>query len=108
MFLLESLLLLICLAAWTIGENTALEVNEYVVQSDRIPEAFSGFRIAQVSDLHNAQFGENNSQLIELLSQTDPDIIFIDRALCCITHLHPSKSKSASSNRGCRYTVRLP
>ena len=76
-FLLESLLLLICLAAWTIGENTALEVNEYVVQSDRIPEAFSGFRIAQVSDLYNAQFGENNSQLIELLSQTDPDIIVI-------------------------------
>ena len=45
--------------------------------SDRIPEAFSGFRIAQVSDLHNAEFGEGNSKLIELLSQTDPDMIVI-------------------------------
>ena len=72
-----SLLVLVCLTAWTIWGNTALEVNEYEIVSDRVPEAFSGFRIAQVSDLHNAQFGENNSKLIELLSQTDPDIIVI-------------------------------
>ena len=45
--------------------------------SDRIPEAFSVFRIAQVSDLHNAEFGEGNEKLIELLSQTDPDMIVI-------------------------------
>lgn len=76
-FLLVSLLVLICLAAWTIWGNTALEVNEYEVRSDRIPEAFTGFRIAQVSDLHNAEFGENNSKLIELLSQTEPDIIVL-------------------------------
>ena len=72
-----SLLVLICLAAWTIWGNTALEVNEYEIQSDRIPEVFTGFRIAQVSDLHNAEFGENNTRLIELLSQTDPDIIVL-------------------------------
>ena len=57
--------------------NTALEVNEYKIVSDRIPQGFDGFRIAQVSDLHNAEFGENNSKLIELLSQTDPDIIVL-------------------------------
>ena len=45
--------------------------------SDRIPEAFNGFRIAQVSDLHNADFGENNVKLIELLSETDPDMIVL-------------------------------
>lgn len=72
-----SLLMLICLGAWIIWGNTALEVNEYEIQSDRIPEAFNGFRIAQVSDLHNAELGENNSILIELLSQTDPDIIVL-------------------------------
>ncbi len=76
-FLVVSLLVLISLIAWTIWGNTALEVNEYEIQSDRIPEAFTGFRIAQVSDLHNAEFGENNSKLIELISQTDPDMIVI-------------------------------
>ena len=72
-----SLLALISLIAWTIWGNTALEVNEYEIQSDRIPEAFTGFRIGQVSDLHNAEFGEGNEKLIELLSQTDPDMIVI-------------------------------
>lgn len=69
--------LLMGLLIWTIWGNAALEVNEYEIASNRIPEAFNGFRIAQVSDLHNAEFGEGNSDLIELLSQTDPDIIVI-------------------------------
>ena len=56
---------------------TALEVNEYEITSNRIPEAFSGFRIAQVSDLHNAELGKGNEKLITMLAQTDPDMIVI-------------------------------
>ena len=69
--------LLIILIGWTLWGNTALEVNEYEIVSDQIPQDFDGFRIAQVSDLHNAEFGENNSKLIELVSQTEPDIIVL-------------------------------
>ena len=76
-FLYVSLVALICLAAWTIWGNTALEVNEYEIVSDRIPQGFDGFRVAQVSDLHNAEFGEGNSKLISLLSQANPDIIVL-------------------------------
>ena len=68
---------LVVLIVWTLWGNTALEVNEYEVVSDRIPQDFEGFRIAQVSDLHNAEFGEGNEKLIQLLSQTDPDIIVL-------------------------------
>ena len=75
--LIVSVLVILCIGIWTLWGNTALEVNEYEIVSDRIPEAFSGFRIAQVSDLHNAEFGEGNEKLIELLSQTDPDMIVI-------------------------------
>ena len=69
--------LLIILIGWTLWGNTALEVNEFEIVSDRIPQGFDGFRIAQVSDLHNARFGEDNVKLIELLSQTEPDIIVL-------------------------------
>ena len=75
--LIVSVLVILCLGIWTLWGNIALEVNEYEIVSDRIPEAFAGFRIAQVSDLHNAEFGEGNEKLIQLLSQTDPDIIVI-------------------------------
>lgn len=75
--LIVSVLIILCLGIWTLWGNTALEVNEYEIMSDKIPEAFTGFRIAQVSDLHNAEFGEGSEKLIELLSQTDPDMIVI-------------------------------
>ena len=75
--LIVSVLVILCLGIWTLWGNIALEVNEYEIMSDKIPEAFTGFRIAQVSDLHNAEFGEGSEKLIELLSQTDPDMIVI-------------------------------
>ena len=52
-------------------------VNAVTISGSRIPAAFSGFRIAQVSDLHNAEFGENNEELLKLLSESGPDIIVI-------------------------------
>ena len=67
----------IVLIIWTLWGNTALQVNEITVTSDRIPPAFSGFRIAQVSDLHNAEFGEGNAELLQMLSECGPDIIVI-------------------------------
>lgn len=68
---------LLTVIIWTIWGNTALMVNTVTVTAGRIPVAFSGFRIAQVSDLHNAEFGENNARLLELLSESGPDIIVI-------------------------------
>jgi len=75
--LIVTVVILVGLCGWTIWGNTVLEINEYAIMSDKIPEAFAGFRIAQVSDLHNAEFGDDNEKLIELLSQTDPDMIVI-------------------------------
>ena len=67
------LVLIIC----TVWGNSALMVSTVNISSDRIPSTFSNFQIAQVSDLHNAEFGESNTELIELLSEHEPDIIVI-------------------------------
>ena len=75
--LIVSALVILCLGIWTLWGNIALEVNEYEIVSDRIPEAIAGFRIAQVSDLHNKDFGEGYGQLLTLLSQINPDIIVV-------------------------------
>jgi predicted MPP superfamily phosphohydrolase len=68
---------LIALVLWTAWANTALMVSEYTVSDGEIPAAFDGFRIAQISDLHNAEFGEGNEELLSQLSFTEPDIIVI-------------------------------
>lgn len=75
--LLVTVLVVLCLGIWVLWGNDALEVNEFEVESERIPGSFDGFRIAQISDLHNAKFGEGNYKLLELLAQTEPDIIVI-------------------------------
>ncbi len=75
LFILLALFLLLLL--WTIWENTALTVSTVTVSGNRIPTAFSGFRIAQVSDLHNAEFGEHNAALLQVLRENTPDIIVI-------------------------------
>lgn len=62
---------------WVLWANTALMVKEYAISSKRLPDAFSGFRIAQVSDLHNDQFGKDNVRLVDQLSESDPDIIVL-------------------------------
>lgn len=67
----------IVMVIWTLWGNTALMINKITVSGDRISPAFSGFRIAQVSDLHNAEFGEDNATLLQMLSECDPDIIVI-------------------------------
>ncbi len=74
------------LIVWTIWSNTALMLSTITVSSNRIPAAFSGFRIAQVSDLHNAEFGKNNEKLLKLLSENKPDIIVITGDLIDAQH----------------------
>lgn len=62
---------------WTIWGNTALEINTFKITSEQIPSEFSGFRIAQVSDLHNTELGKDNKKLIQMLEESTPDIIAI-------------------------------
>lgn len=68
---------LLALVVWTVWGNTALELNTYTVGSKELPDAFDGYRIAHVSDLHNAEMGDGNEKLLAVLREADPDIIAI-------------------------------
>lgn len=57
--------------------NNWLITTEHVHESENIPENFDGYRITQVTDLHDATFGENQSRLVEKVRATQPDAIFI-------------------------------
>ena len=69
--------ILILLIIWIAYGNTDLEIYKYNVRSEDIPSEFDNFRIVQISDLHNAEFGENNEKLLLMLKQADADIIAI-------------------------------
>lgn len=67
----------LALSIWLVWGNTALQIDRFTVADSRLPEAFSGLRIAQVSDLHNARLGRDNEKLLKLLAQEAPDIILV-------------------------------
>ncbi|MFJ8237904.1 metallophosphoesterase [Ureibacillus sp. NPDC094379] len=75
-------LLKFCL--FILGICLFLYINNYwiittnqIYQSDKIPDQFDGFRITQVSDLHDAVFGEDQQKLVKKVRDTNPDVIFI-------------------------------
>ncbi len=82
---------------WIIWGNLSLQVTEYTITSDRIPDDFDNFRIVQISDLHNAQFGEDNAQLLEKIRKQKPDIIVITGDL--VDSYHPNMDVALSFAR---------
>ena len=55
--------------------NTALQVSRYDAAFTDLPEGFDGCRIVLLSDLHGAEFGENNAALFAAVAAEKPDLI---------------------------------
>ncbi|AQQ54448.1 metallophosphoesterase [Planococcus lenghuensis] len=68
-------LLVIIFFVWI--NNKWITVSEYIISSPDIPAAFSGARIVQISDLHNATFGSDQAALLEKVAAAEPDVIFV-------------------------------
>ena len=71
------LLFVLVLLLWTWWSNQNPMLHKITIKSADIPESFSGYRIAQVSDLHDAQFGEQHEKLIKLLKKSKADILVL-------------------------------
>lgn len=57
--------------------QTELVVTEYTYQSSKVPEAFDGYKIVLVSDLHHKNFGEHQADLIKAIKEAEPDLILM-------------------------------
>lgn len=70
---------LICTALFTAiyNSNNNIEVTDYKIKSSKIPDSFNNFKILQISDLHDKEFGKKNIHLIEKIDSLKPDIIVI-------------------------------
>lgn len=70
-------ILISSIIVWIIWGNSALIKSDYRISSGYLPHSFDGFVIAQVSDLHNCEFGKHNENLLNLLRDAKPDVIAI-------------------------------
>ena len=76
-WLLVVLLLIAVGAVFFHWSNHSLVVEEYIFTSAELPEGFDGCTIVQLSDLHGAEFGEENETLLEAVRAAQPDYIVI-------------------------------
>lgn len=76
LIILSALAVLIIVGGiWIAWGNKALVTTNIIVKSENIPEGFDGFKIVQISDLHDAEFGKNNKKLIDDIKDAKPDVI---------------------------------
>lgn len=75
--LLIVLLILASLVLWFLWQQNGIKPQTVTVTADTLPAAFDGLRIVQLSDLHGKQFGENNKNLLQKVSDLKPDVIAI-------------------------------
>lgn len=65
---------IILVSTYLVWQNNAIEVSTYTFSESTVPQAFDGFKIVQVSDLHNKDFG---NQLNSKVSEENPDLIVV-------------------------------
>ena len=75
------LLAILLLAAGTLfflqRSNTALQTTRFSPVIPDLPDGFAGCRIAVLSDLHSAVFGEENADLFAAVAAESPEYIFL-------------------------------
>ena len=60
---------------WLLWANRAVVTTSISIRHHAIPRSFEGFRIAHMTDLHNARLGREHRQLRKHLTEAHPDII---------------------------------
>lgn len=68
---------IICLLLFLSWQNNSIVITKSEYSNPELPKEFDGFVIAQISDLHNKEFGKEQKILLRKLKSTAPDIILV-------------------------------
>lgn len=67
-------------------QNKHLETTHYTYAAEQLDADLEGYRIVQISDLHNAKFGKNNQKLVGRIRECEPDMIVLTGDLVDSNH----------------------
>lgn len=69
--------MVIVFAIFAYIQNNHIVVTTIQYQNEKIPDAWKGYRIVQISDLHTKSFGKGNRKLLTRMEELKPDLIVL-------------------------------
>ena len=82
-FLLITIMGLFIFFSW---QNNSITTSEISFKDDNIPKSFNGYKILQISDLHNKEFRNKQSKILAQIEKINPDIIVVTGDLIDSNH----------------------
>lgn len=73
-------------------QNKHLETTHYTYAAELLGADLEGYRIVQISDLHNAKFGKNNQKLVDRIRGCEPDMIVLTGDLVDSNHTNVDRA----------------
>lgn len=83
-------------------DHNLIKMTSYEISSGKIPTSFNGYKILQISDLHNKNFG---NQLFEKICLENPDIIVMTGDMVSANSLDFSNFLNFAKRIAEKYTV---
>lgn len=77
MVIIALLLLSVLFCIFLKWQNNSITITKIDYQNDRVPVTFQGYKILQLSDLHNKEFGKGQKKILKKIESIHPDIIVI-------------------------------
>lgn len=86
------LLIVIALLLFCSYQNRHLETTYYTYKAEQLGADLEGYRIVQISDLHNVKFGKNNQKLVDRIRECAPDMIVLTGDLVDSNHTNVDRA----------------
>lgn len=86
------LLIVIVLLLFCNFQNKHLGTTHYTYETEQLGVDLDGYRIVQISDLHNAKFGKSNQKLVDRIRECDPDMIVLTGDLVDSNHTNVDRA----------------
>lgn len=83
-------------------DHNWIKKTSYDITSSKIPSAFDGYKILQLSDLHNKDFG---TQIIKKIEKEAPDIIVLTGDMVSANHVNYSVFLNLAKYLSSKYKV---
>lgn len=69
--------ILMTLVIFCYWQNNDISITNIDCTNNKVPDNFNDYKMLQISDLHNKEFGKNQNKLVKLTKKINPDVIVV-------------------------------